>query len=103
MHNGWSNRETWSVNLWLSNDEGLYRATQDAVHQALRRATDQDTAREELATALADLYDEMIPADLPGPIRDLLRVEQIEWDEIAGSWLSDEEEYQALGAEEAAQ
>lgn len=30
-HEGWSNIETWSVNLWLANDEGLYKQTLELV------------------------------------------------------------------------
>jgi len=28
--NGWKNRATWNVALWLGNDEGLYRVAQKA-------------------------------------------------------------------------
>lgn len=30
-YNGWKNRTTWNIMLWLDNDEGAYRYYQDAV------------------------------------------------------------------------
>lgn len=30
-YNGWTNRETWLVNLWIMNDEGYYRQYLDII------------------------------------------------------------------------
>lgn len=33
-YNGWTNYETWNMNLWLTNDSGFYEVAEDAI-QAL--------------------------------------------------------------------
>jgi len=45
-YNGWKNRETWNVALWIGNDEGLYRLALESEDYAAFKATMRQLADE---------------------------------------------------------
>src|SRR5262252_131537 len=65
-YEGWENRETWCLNLWLANDEGLYNMTRERAQELLDECEDElldeceddhetwNTPREEATYRLAD-------------------------------------------------
>lgn len=84
-YNGWSNRETWLGNLWLSNDEGLYELFCRAFRE---NNTISETAmyiEEELREQLEDEIDTAsIWQDLLGTAFD-----RIQWAEIVAANFED--------------
>lgn len=82
-YNGWSNYPTWCVNLWLSNDEGLWHRTQELIQVegpdrglvagALKRFVRDDLAPDLGATFAADLLG--------------YAIDEVDWYEIADAWL----------------
>lgn len=99
-YNGWTNYETWCVNLWLSNDEGSYGYWQDMAAEIAREsgATDYLPVQEVAKSALADrLKDEV--SELPEALGtasmfvDLLNTAlgRVNWGEIAENLLEDAE------------
>lgn len=74
-YNGWANRETWLVNLWLTNDGDRDAAT-DTLSQTLEQQHDD---------ALTDI------GGLGGVFADLLTgaLARVEWREIAEHCIND--------------
>lgn len=104
-YNGWKNYPTWVVNLWLSNDEGLYVHAREMAQTAIRvspldeNVTKIWTAEEAARYRLADTFkswvsDELAPDLGASFAADLLgyALGEVDWDEIASAWIQDENE-----------
>jgi hypothetical protein len=103
-YNGWSNYETWCVNLWLTNDEGTYRFWKEEARRAIKDSEDsrevrdegeliKDVARARLAEWLKDAL-EMTDLLAAGNVyADLLAAAlgEVDWQEIAADFLSETE------------
>lgn len=92
-YNGWTNYETWNLNLWIENEEPLYRAKQSVIRRAWNPITGDDVKRFFLAVM-----------DGTTPDFDMLResgetVDPINFDEIAEHWELDRQEYEAENAD----
>lgn len=91
-YNGWTNRETWLVNLWLTNDGDawLTEMTEDAIAGC---DGDRDDAIYTLSQTLGQQHDDALAdiAGLSGVFADLLTgaLARVNWREIAHSCIDD--------------
>lgn len=89
---GYSNFETWAVNLWINNEEAVQETVQNAVKDILK---DTDAVPvDEVAHWLQDYVEESMP-DLGTSLwADLLMaaLSEVDWVELGILWVSDMEE-----------
>ncbi len=76
-YNGWTNWETWNINLWIDNEYDVWKAKVDQL-----RYTNPDPISEEL---VKEFVVEWFPHGTPDfdDFRDLLNVN---WKELAEHW-----------------
>lgn len=60
-YNGWKNRQTWNVSLWINNDEPLYRM---AVEYVKERKTKGKMAKYYLFVRACGLVNERTPDNI---------------------------------------
>ena len=92
-YNGWTNYETWCVNLWLTNEDT--RWLDDLADEMLAELDgDTDAAVAELADYLAEQHDEAAPPEVKGVFADLLStaLKRVNWPEIARHFIDDAKE-----------
>lgn len=97
-YNGWSNYETWIVNLWLGNDEGSYNTCRTLAQRCFEEAVaDQVLSRKEracyqLAKELKEMIEDGNPlASEASVYADLINasLSEVNWKEVANSLLGE--------------
>jgi hypothetical protein len=88
-YNGWTNYETWCVNLWMDNEEGSYDYWRE-VAEDVWDAEDPDRSQRLLADRIRQQIEEGQPLT-KGLYADLIEaaLSEVDWDEIASHFIYD--------------
>jgi hypothetical protein len=92
-YNGWTNYETWVINLWMGNEVGSYAYWQEVTADVMREHDEEDEKQDaisDLADRLKSEHEEGMP-EVQGIWSDLLTAAlgEVNWREIAEHLIED--------------
>ena len=97
-YNGWTNYETWLVNLWLDNDQGSQEMVQELAKECVTNAIDKgcdaesvrNDAAYELSQQIKEFHEENTPETV-GVYSDLISAAlgAVNWFEIAEHYINE--------------
>src|SRR5438093_144751 len=90
-YNGWSNRETWAVNLWIINDQCSYFRWRNRTNELLGESPSRELIRATLAEEIRDVIEEECAIRKGGLAADLMNgaLVEVDWREIAQAFLDE--------------
>jgi hypothetical protein len=90
-YNGWTNRETWAVNLWVTNDQGLMNGVDEAMRDAYDAEGENYRLDEVYRGVMFDLLDgDGLPSRETWMMKDDIgSLWRVNWRELAEAWVSD--------------
>lgn len=83
-YEGWTNRETWLLNLWINNDETWYNDAWEKAAEIIGSKPDAEQVHH-MATWLEEWIEKEValPASISGFVTDLLGTWRINYREVA--------------------
>ena len=96
-YNGWTNRETWACNLWLTNDESIYNETLRVLREADKLDRKNGTKTIEKQDALKEFVEDLQSqeefgkpeSELTAMFKDIGSLWRVNWAEIVESFKED--------------
>ena len=103
-YNGWSNRETWAVNLWLTNNEGIYCTLRERIATARDEwgpdvIDDASFPPWRAGQVVKDYWEEITDPDTSTAewfvehilpiLLDVGSIWRVDWDEVGAAWLDE--------------